>query len=68
MVLAERIKDALKETIAEVQGTFVAGRHILDLILIANEAVKGFRSSRKKRNCFKIDFEKAYDRVQWSLF
>ena len=66
-VLAERLKDVLEETVAEVQGAFVAGRQILDLVLIANEAVEDYRNSKKKGIIFKIDFEKAYDRVEWSF-
>ena len=45
----------------------MARRQILDLILIANEVVEDFRSSRKKGIVFKIDFEKAYDRVELSF-
>ena len=66
-VLAERLKDVLEEMVAEVQGAFVAERQIVDLVLIANEAVEDYRSSKKKGIVFKIDFEKAYDRVEWSF-
>ena len=45
----------------------MAGRQILDLVLIANEAVEDYRSFKKKGIVFKIDFEKAYDRVEWSF-
>lgn len=52
------------DTISLVQGAFVKRRQILDAVLVANEVVEevwkkdiGF--------VFKIDFEKAYDMVDW---
>ena len=63
-VLAERLKDILEEMVAEVQGAFVAERQIVDLVLIASEAVEDYRSSKKKRIVFKIDFKKAYNKVE----
>ena len=41
------------------------GRQILDVALIANEVVEDYRSSRKSGFIFKIDFEKAYDHIEW---
>ncbi|XP_062075994.1 uncharacterized protein LOC133780136 [Humulus lupulus] len=64
-VLANRLKGVLSETISETQGVFVEGRHILDSVLVANEAVEEYRSKGKSGWVFKIDFEKAYDCVEW---
>uniref|UniRef100_A0A803QD85 Reverse transcriptase zinc-binding domain-containing protein n=1 Tax=Cannabis sativa TaxID=3483 RepID=A0A803QD85_CANSA len=43
------------------------GRQILDSVLMANEAVEDYRSRGKKGFVLKINFEKAYDRVEWSF-
>ncbi|MCH83355.1 putative non-LTR retroelement reverse transcriptase, partial [Trifolium medium] len=51
--------------ISESQTAFVKGRQILDGILIANEAVDEARRSKKELLLFKVDFEKAYDSVDW---
>ena len=40
-------------------------RQILDGILIANEAVDEARKLKKEMLLFKVDFEKAYDLVDW---
>ncbi|MCI70940.1 cysteine-rich receptor-like protein kinase, partial [Trifolium medium] len=42
-------------------------RQILDEILIANEAVDEARNSTKEQMLFKVDFEKAYDSVDWAI-
>ncbi|MCH88301.1 cysteine-rich receptor-like protein kinase, partial [Trifolium medium] len=41
-------------------------RQILDGILIANEMVDKARKSKKELLLFKVDFEKAYDSVDWN--
>ena len=40
-------------------------RQILDGILIANEVVDEAHKSKKELMLFKVDFEKAYDSVDW---
>ncbi|PNX65646.1 cysteine-rich receptor-like protein kinase, partial [Trifolium pratense] len=52
--------------ISESQTVFVKDRQILDGILIANEVVDEARKSKKELMLFKVDFEKAYDSVDWS--
>lgn len=57
----------LEETISTAQGAFVAERQILDLVLVANEVVEYYRSLRREGVVVKIDFEKAYDHVEWEF-
>lgn len=56
----------LPSTISEAQEAFIARRQILDQALIANEAIEDYRA-KKEGAIFKIDFEKAYDRVDWDV-
>jgi hypothetical protein len=51
--------------ISESHTSFVKDRQILDGILIANEVVDEARRSKKELMLFKVDFEKAYDSVDW---
>ncbi|KAJ9695822.1 hypothetical protein PVL29_011012 [Vitis rotundifolia] len=66
-VLSGRLRKVLHETISGSQGAFVEGRHILDAVLIANEVVDEKRRSGEERVVFKINFEKAYDHVDWGF-
>ncbi|XP_028073850.1 uncharacterized protein LOC114276257 [Camellia sinensis] len=66
-VLSKRIRDVLGETISASQGAFVHGRQILDVVLVANEVVEEYRALHKEGVVFKVDFEKAYDHVDWGF-
>ncbi|KAF7801834.1 nuclear cap-binding protein subunit 1 [Senna tora] len=59
--------EVLADTISENQSAFVGGRQILDAALVANEVVEDVRRRRKQGLVFKLDFEKAYDRVNWGF-
>lgn len=63
-VLANRLKLVMGKIISDSQTAFVKNRQILDGILIANEVVDEARKN-KKELMFKVDFEKAFDSVDW---
>lgn len=64
-VLANRLKGVIGSVVSESQTAFVQNRKILDGILIANEAVDEARQFKKDLLLFKVNFEKAYDSVDW---
>jgi len=64
-VLANRLRMIIGRVVSETQTTFVKDRQILDGILIANEVVDEAKKSNKELMLFKVDFEKAYDSVDW---
>jgi len=51
--------------ISDSQSAFIKGHQILDGILVANEIVDEARRHKKELLLFKVDFEKAYDLVNW---
>ncbi|GAU44755.1 hypothetical protein TSUD_246480 [Trifolium subterraneum] len=64
-VLANRLRCVIGSVISDSQTAFVKDRQILEGILIANEAVDEARKYKKELLLFKVDFEKAYDSVDW---
>ena len=66
-VLLGRLRGFLNETIYIIQGAFVQGRQILDVVLIANEIMDEKRRFGEEEVVFKIDFEKAYNHVNWGF-
>ncbi|GAU48380.1 hypothetical protein TSUD_118070, partial [Trifolium subterraneum] len=64
-VLANRLRLVIGSVISESQTAFVKDRQILDGILIAKEVVDEARKSKKELMLFKVDFEKAFDSVDW---
>ncbi|BFG29908.1 hypothetical protein CerSpe_161820 [Prunus speciosa] len=66
-VLATRLGKVLDDTISATQGAFVKNRQILDAVLVANEVVQEAMKLNKLGLVFKIDFDHAYDHVEWKL-
>ncbi|RVX11326.1 LINE-1 retrotransposable element ORF2 protein [Vitis vinifera] len=65
-VLSGRLRKVLHETIFGSRS--LCGRETnLDAVLIANEVVDEKRRSGEEGVVFKIDFEKAYDHVEWGF-
>lgn len=66
-LLADRIKKVIDKVISLSQSAFVFGRQLLEGGMIANEIVD--YATRDNKSClhFKVDFEKAYDKVSWSF-
>ena len=66
MTFIQNQTNRIGEVISESQSAFIKGRQILDGILVANEIVDEARKTKKELILFKVDFEKAYDTVDWS--
>nr|GEY28844.1 cysteine-rich receptor-like protein kinase [Tanacetum cinerariifolium] len=64
-VLAERLKPIIELVVGTSQFAFIKNMLILECILIANEVCHSLKYSKTGGMIFKIDFEKAYDTVEW---
>ncbi|KAJ0680602.1 putative RNA-directed DNA polymerase [Helianthus annuus] len=64
-VLANRMRKVLDGVISEAQSAFLKGRFILDVPLIINELISWIKKRKSKAFFLKLDFEKAYDNVNW---
>jgi hypothetical protein len=66
-VLAARLAKVIGSIVSSSQSAFIKGRQLVDGVLVLNEAVDFAKKSGKDCLIFKIDFEKAYDSVDWNF-
>ncbi|KAL4288937.1 hypothetical protein AHAS_Ahas19G0336100 [Arachis hypogaea] len=68
-ILVQRPKPHLNDRISPHQSSFIPGRKIQDNILIAKEVMHSMKKMKGKKNymAIKIDFEKAYDTINWNF-
>lgn len=64
-VMANRLKPFMPHLVSQHQTAFIKGRQITDGILITSELVALLKNQKTSGLIFKIDFEKAFDRVKW---
>ncbi|XP_071728391.1 uncharacterized protein [Rutidosis leptorrhynchoides] len=66
-VLSNRLRKVVPSLVGPEQSVFLKGRFILDGALIVNECIDFLKSKRQKGTLFKVDFEKAFDCVNWEF-
>jgi hypothetical protein len=66
-VLAARLSKVLGDLIPNTQSTFLKGRQLVDGVVVVNEVIDFAKKSGKKCLILKVDFEKAYDLVDWGF-
>ncbi|XP_050248620.1 uncharacterized protein LOC126695864 [Quercus robur] len=66
-ILVARLRPLLDKLIDPAQTAFVPNRNIAENVLLAQEVVHSFSTTKKKKGFvgLKLDFQKAYDRVEW---
>jgi hypothetical protein len=65
--LANRLQPLLPSCILPTQTAFVKNRCILDNVLLATEAIEWAKESQQDTILLLLDFERAYDRVNWNF-
>ena len=63
--LTLRFTPLARQVISSLQTGFIPGRYILDGCVILHEVLHELKTSHSEGIWLKLDFEKAYDRVQW---
>ena len=63
--LALRLSKHMKQWITKEQKGFIKGRYILDSIIASWEGIEHAEKTNQDFIFFKIDFDKAYDRIHW---
>ncbi|KAK2385146.1 hypothetical protein QL285_072415 [Trifolium repens] len=66
-VLTKRLARVMDSIISPTQSAFIKGRNLVDGVLVVNEVVDWVKKQKKECIIFKVDFEKAYDSVDWSF-
>nr|CAD1820598.1 unnamed protein product [Ananas comosus var. bracteatus] len=66
-VLAARLQLLMNNLINPFQGAFIKGRYILDNFLTAHILCHHLHSSKQQAALFKIDFDRAFDHINWSF-
>jgi hypothetical protein len=62
-LLTTRLENVCQRLVAKEQTTFIRGRYILESIVIAHEIVHSLHKSKEPKVIIKLDYQKAYDRV-----
>ena len=56
----------LQRLIDHHQSAFLKGRYILDNVVLGHEIIHHCKNTHNKGVVIKIDFEKAYDKINWN--
>src|SRR3954469_3015910 len=62
-----RLNSVAHHVVKPTQTAFMQGRNILDGVVVLHETVHEMHTKKLNGVIFKIDFEKAYDKVKWSF-
>jgi hypothetical protein len=62
-----RVSNIAESVVQPTQTAFMPGRHILEGVVILHETIHELHRKKLDGVLFKIDFEKAYDKVNWDF-
>ncbi|MCI10933.1 LINE-1 reverse transcriptase like, partial [Trifolium medium] len=66
-VLAARLAKVMDSVVASTQSAFIKGRNLVDGVMVVNEVIDLARKTGRGCLVLKVDFEKAYDSVEWGF-
>lgn len=62
-----RLNNVAQTVVSPNQTAFIPGRNIMEGVVILHETIHELHTKKRNGIVFKIDFEKAYDKVKWSF-
>ena len=62
-----RLNKVAQTVVSPTQTAFMQGRNIMKGVIILHETIHELHTKKRNGVIFKIDFEKAYDKVKWSF-
>jgi hypothetical protein len=62
-----RFEECMSRIINKSQNAFIKGRNIMDGVLSLHEILRDIKHKKKERILLKLDFKKAYDKINWSF-
>jgi hypothetical protein len=62
-----RLNKVTTTVVSPTQTTFMPRRNIMEGVVILHETIHEIHTKKSNGVIFKIDFEKAYDKVKWSF-
>jgi Reverse transcriptase (RNA-dependent DNA polymerase) len=57
----------MNSLVDHTQSAFIKNRYIMDNVMAAHEIIHYATKHKQKGFVLKVDFEKAYDKVNWSF-
>jgi hypothetical protein len=66
-VLTNRLSDIANKLIRPTQTAFILGRNIMEGVIILHETIHMLHCKKQSGVILKINFEKAYDKVNWTF-
>jgi hypothetical protein len=66
-VATNRLNKVAQAVVCPTQTAFMPGRNIMEGVVILHKTIYELHSKKRNEVIFKIDFEKAYDKVKWSF-
>jgi hypothetical protein len=66
-VATNRLSTIAQKLIRPTQTAFLPGRNIMEGAVILHETIHELHTKKRDGVIFKINFEKAYDKVNWSF-
>jgi hypothetical protein len=66
-ILLNRLGLVISKIIMDTQTAFIRDRFIMEGIVVLHETIYEIHHKKMPRVLFKIDFEKAYDKVNWAF-